>query len=106
MNEHESQWERRADRLGITLWAAARDTGCASSSSMPGAKSRARRCLTGGTTCKAIMGNWSYLLFGVRKDINVQVLNQTLMGSNLQLAILAYVRCDFAATRAASFVTE
>jgi HK97 family phage major capsid protein len=60
---------------------------------------------TGGTTAKAIMGDWSDLLFGVRKDINVQVLNQAFLGSNLQLAVLAYVRCDFAATRASSFVT-
>lgn len=61
--------------------------------------------LAGGTTAKAVMGRWSDLLFGIRKDITLQVLNQAFMGSNLQLAVLAYVRCDFAATRAASFVT-
>ena len=61
--------------------------------------------LAGGNTAKAVIGNWSDLLFGVRKEITLQVLNQTFMGSNLQLAILAYVRCDFAATRASSFVT-
>ena len=60
---------------------------------------------TGGNTVKAVMGNWSDMMFGIRKDITLQVLNQAFMGSNLQLAVLAYVRCDFAATRAASFVT-
>jgi hypothetical protein len=32
------------------------------------------------------------------------VLRETFIGSNLQVAVLAYARCDFAATRAASFV--
>ena len=61
--------------------------------------------LTGGTTAKAVVAKWSDLLFGIRKDITVQVLNQVYMGSNLQLAIVAYARCDFAATRPTSFCT-
>jgi hypothetical protein len=33
------------------------------------------------------------------------VIGLTYVGSDLQPAIVAYVRCDFPATRAASFVT-
>jgi hypothetical protein len=54
---------------------------------------------------KAIFGDFRDLLFGVRTDIQVKVLSETYMGSNLQVAILCYARCDFAATRAASFTT-
>ncbi len=61
--------------------------------------------LTGGTTAKAVIANWADLLFGVRKNITVQVLQQAFLGSNLQIAVLAYARVDFAATRAASFCT-
>lgn len=61
--------------------------------------------LTGGTTAKAIIGDWRDLLFGVRKDITVRVLDQAYMGSNLQLAVLVYARCDFAAAREQSFCT-
>jgi HK97 family phage major capsid protein len=61
--------------------------------------------LTGGTTAKGIIGNWRDLLFGVRQDINVRVLSEAFMGSNLQVAVLAYARCDFAATRQVSFCT-
>ncbi len=61
--------------------------------------------LTGGTTAKAIMGNWSDLLFGVRKGLEVRVLTETFLGSNLQVALLGYVRCDFVAVRPESFVT-
>lgn len=61
--------------------------------------------LTGGTTATGIIGDWRDLLFGVRKDITVRVLQETFMGSNLQIAVLAYARVDFAATRAASFCT-
>jgi HK97 family phage major capsid protein len=60
---------------------------------------------TGGTTCSAIVGDWGDLLFGVRRNITVRVLDQAFMGSNLQLAVLAYARCDFVATREASFHT-
>ena len=42
---------------------------------------------------------------GVRKDINVRVLSEAFMGSNLQVAVLAYARVDFAATREQSFCT-
>jgi HK97 family phage major capsid protein len=59
--------------------------------------------LTGGTTAKAMIANWRDLLFGVRKEIDVRVLQETFMGSNLQIAVLAYARCDWAATRAQSF---
>jgi len=34
----------------------------------------------------------------------LRVLREAFMGSNLQVAVLACERCDFAATRAASFV--
>ena len=61
--------------------------------------------LTGGNTATGIIGDWRDLLFGVRKDITVRVLQETFMGSNLQIAVLAYARVDFAATRAASFCT-
>lgn len=61
--------------------------------------------LTGGTTAKAVIGKWSDLLFGVRKDIQIRVLSETFLGSNLQIAVLAYARVDFAATRPESFCT-
>lgn len=61
--------------------------------------------LTGGTTAKGVIGNWSDLLFGVRKSITVKVLQEAFLGSNLQLAVLAYARVDFGATRAPSFCT-
>jgi HK97 family phage major capsid protein len=61
--------------------------------------------LTGGITAKAVLGDWRDLLLGVRKEIQVQVLREAFLGSNLQLAILAYARVDFAAVRPQSFVT-
>ena len=61
--------------------------------------------LTGGTTASGIIADWRDLIFGVRKDISIRVLSETFMGSNLQLAVLAYSRVDFAATRAQSFCT-
>lgn len=61
--------------------------------------------LSGGTTAKAVIANWSDLLFGVRKGITVKVLNETYLGSNLQIAVLAYARVDFGATRHQSFCT-
>jgi HK97 family phage major capsid protein len=60
---------------------------------------------TGGNTTKAIIAKWDDLLFGIRQAITVRVLDQAFFGSNLQLAILAYARVDFGATRPASFVT-
>lgn len=61
--------------------------------------------LTGGTTAAGIIADWRDLLFGVRKEITVQVLTQSLLGSNLQLGILAYARVDFASVRDQSFCT-
>ena len=61
--------------------------------------------LTGGTTAQAIIGDWRSLLFGVRKGIEVRVLHEAFMGSNLQLAVVAYARVDYAATRATDFCT-
>lgn len=58
-----------------------------------------------GNTAKAIMGYWPDLMFGVRKNISIKVLQEQYMASNLQLAVLAYARVDFAATRAQSFTT-
>lgn len=60
--------------------------------------------LSGGTA-KGLIADWGDLLFGVRKAITVRVLQEAYMGSNLQLAVLAYARVDFNATRAASFCT-
>lgn len=59
--------------------------------------------LAGGTTAKGMIADWRDLLFGVRKSITVRVLQEAFMASNLQIAVLAYARVDFAATRAASF---
>lgn len=61
--------------------------------------------LTGGTTASGIIADWRDLIFGVRKDINVRIISESLMGSNLQIGLLAYARVDFAATRAQSFCT-
>ena len=61
--------------------------------------------LTGGTTAKGVVAKWSDLLYGVRKQISVKLLDQSFMASNLQLAMLVYARVDFAATREASFCT-
>lgn len=61
--------------------------------------------LVSGTTAAGIIGKWGDLIFGVRKNITVRVLSEAFMGSNLQVAVLAYARCDFQATRAASFCT-
>jgi len=61
--------------------------------------------LAGGTTAKAVIANWSDLLFGVRRGITVKVLSERFLGDNLQIAVLAYSRVDFGATRAASFCT-
>lgn len=58
-----------------------------------------------GSTAKGVIGNWRDLIFGVRQDIQVRVLSEAFMGSNLQVAVLAYARCDFAATREQSFCT-
>ncbi len=61
--------------------------------------------LESGTTATAVIADWRDLLFGVRQDINVRVLQETFLGSNLQIAVLAYARVDFGATRRDSFVT-
>ncbi len=51
----------------------------------------------------AYIGDWGDLLFGVRQDVTVKVLDQAFMGSNLQLAMLVFARVDFQPARAASF---
>lgn len=61
--------------------------------------------LVGGTTAAGIIADWRDLIFGVRNQITVRVLSETFMGSNLQVAVLAYARVDYAATRAGSFCT-
>lgn len=61
--------------------------------------------LTGGNTATAFLADWRDLLFGVRKEINVRVLTEAFMGSNLQVALLAYARCDFVLAREKSLVT-
>lgn len=61
--------------------------------------------LAGGTTATGVIADWRDLLFGVRKDIQVRVLQESFLGSNLQIAVLAYARVDFGATRHQSFCT-
>lgn len=61
--------------------------------------------LTGGNTATAVIGDWRDLLLGVRQNITVQVLNQTFLGSNLQVAVLAHARVDFQPVRLESFCT-
>lgn len=61
--------------------------------------------LAGGNTATAVIADWRDLLFGVRQDIQVRVLQEAFLGSNLQVAVLAYARVDFAATRHTSFCT-
>ena len=61
--------------------------------------------LTGGTTADGVMGDWGDLVMGIRQQITVRVLSETFVGSNLQIALLAYARVDFAATRPQSFCT-
>jgi HK97 family phage major capsid protein len=61
--------------------------------------------LTGGTTATGIIGNWRDLIFGVRNQITVRVLSEAYLGDSLQIALLAYARVDFAATRPESFCT-
>jgi HK97 family phage major capsid protein len=60
---------------------------------------------TGGNTCSAIIGDWSNLLFGVRNQIEVRVLQEAFMGSNLQIALLAFARVDFVSQRDEAFAT-
>jgi len=51
------------------------------------------------------VGDWRDLLYGVRADITVRVLNEMFMGSNLQIGVLCYARVDFAGAREQSFCT-
>lgn len=59
--------------------------------------------LASGTTAKGIIADWRDLIFGVRQQITVKVLQESFLGSNLQLAVLAYARVDFGAARPQSF---
>lgn len=59
--------------------------------------------LAGGTTAAAMLADWRDLLFGVRQNITVRVLSEAFMGSNLQVAVVCYARCDFAPAREQSF---
>lgn len=61
--------------------------------------------LTGGTTAKGVIADWRDLIFGVRKEIQVRVLQEAFLGTNLQIGVLAYARVDFQAARSASFCT-
>lgn len=58
-----------------------------------------------GNTAAGVLGDFSELLFGVRQQIVVRVLREAFMASNLQVAIIAYARCDFVPTREKSFCT-
>lgn len=59
--------------------------------------------LTGGTTAKAMIADWRDLLFGVRQQIQVKVLSERFLADTLEVAVVAYARCDFAAARHESF---
>jgi HK97 family phage major capsid protein len=67
--------------------------------------SRQKLYTTACPEAKAVIADWSALLFGVRKSITVKILQEAYLGSNLQIALLAYARVDFAAARPASFTT-
>ena len=58
---------------------------------------------TAAPTGTAMIADWRDLMFGVRKNITIDVLRQTFLGSNLQIGILAHARVDFAAVRSESF---
>jgi len=60
---------------------------------------------TGGNTCSAVIGDWRDLLYGVRKQITVRVLQERFIADTLEIGVLVYARVDFAATNASSFVT-
>lgn len=51
------------------------------------------------------VADWRDLLWGVRTELTIRVLNEAFFGSNLQLAVLAYMRTDFQPAREASFCT-
>lgn len=61
--------------------------------------------IVGANTTKGVLGMWSDYYMGVRQQIQVRLLDQAFMGSNPQFALLAFARCDFVATRPASFCT-
>lgn len=58
-----------------------------------------------GANATAVLAKWDDVAFGVRTDITVRLLDQAFMGSNLQLALLCYQRCDFGALRQATVCT-
>jgi len=53
----------------------------------------------------AYIADWTDLLFGVRQEVSVRILNEAYFASNLQFAMVAYARVDFQPVRPASFCT-
>ena len=49
-----------------------------------------------------VIAKWSDVVMGVRQQITVKLLDQSFMGSNLDLALLCYSRLDFGVTRPTS----
>lgn len=60
---------------------------------------------TGGNTCSAAIADWRDLLYGVRKQISVRVMQERFLADTLEIGVLVYARVDFAATNASSFCT-
>jgi HK97 family phage major capsid protein len=49
-----------------------------------------------------VIARWADVVMGIRQQITVKVLDQSFMGSNLDLALLCYSRLDFGVTRPTS----
>lgn len=56
-------------------------------------------------TTTAFVGDWSELMMGVRKDIQIVPLREAFLGTNLQVALLVYARVDFQPQHEESFAT-
>lgn len=52
-----------------------------------------------------VIADWGDVVMGVRQAITVKLLDQSFMGSNLDLALLCYSRLDFGVTRPVSICT-
>lgn len=52
-----------------------------------------------------VIAKWSDVVMGIRQQITVKVLDQSFMGSNLDMALLCYSRLDFGVTRPTSICT-
>ncbi|MDD5030534.1 MAG: phage major capsid protein, partial [Rhodoferax sp.] len=52
-----------------------------------------------------VIADWGDVVMGIRQGITVKLLDQSFMGSNLDLALLCYSRLDFGVTRPVSICT-